>query len=135
MKHIFINGCFDILHVGHIRLFEFAADLGDFLSVGINSDASVKKLKGAAHPINNENDRYEVLKSIRYINTIDIFMGGDCADLIKNLKPDIIVKGGDYCLETLNKLELSAAQEVGARFVFFPHQKGYSSTKLISEST
>lgn len=90
------NGCFDILHVGHVRILEQARDLGDVLVVGINSDNSVKRLKGESRPINNETDRAEVLTSLRSVDYVSIFDEDTPVEFLKAVKPNIHVKGSDY---------------------------------------
>jgi D-beta-D-heptose 7-phosphate kinase/D-beta-D-heptose 1-phosphate adenosyltransferase len=94
-KLVFTNGCFDVIHIGHVKLLEFCATLGTVI-VGINSDASVKKIKGQSRPVNSENDRQFLLSSFRFVDKVVIFNEEDPYQLIKRLRPDIIVKGGDY---------------------------------------
>jgi rfaE bifunctional protein nucleotidyltransferase chain/domain len=93
---IFTNGCFDLLHIGHIELLKYSKSLGDYLVVGINSDNSIKKLKGHNRPINNEYTRKLILESIRYVDEVIIFDEQTPLELIKKIQPHIIVKGGDY---------------------------------------
>lgn len=93
---VFTNGCFDIIHKGHIRLLKKAKSLGDVLIVGVNSDSSVKKLKGDTRPINPQGDRAEVLDSIKYVDYVVIFNELTPYKLITELKPDVLVKGKDY---------------------------------------
>jgi len=93
---VFTNGCFDLLHIGHIELLKYAKGLGDYLVVGINSDNSVKKLKGENRPINNEHTRKLILESIRYVDEVIIFDEQTPLELIKKIQPQLIVKGGDY---------------------------------------
>jgi D-beta-D-heptose 7-phosphate kinase/D-beta-D-heptose 1-phosphate adenosyltransferase len=124
MSLIFTNGCFDILHVGHIELLKYAKSLGDYLIVGINSDISVRKLKGSTRPINNELNRKSIIDSIKYVDKSIIFNEETPLDLIKELKPDIIVKGGDYTKE----------QVVGygfAKVIIFELIKNVSTTSII----
>jgi len=121
---IFTNGCFDVIHVGHIRLLEFAASLGH-LVVGLNSDSSVKRLKGPNRPVNSEFDRSEVLRSIKYVKQVYIFEEDTPLRLINQLKPNIIVKGGDY----------SPSEVVGhglADIRIFPLVHGVTTTSIIS---
>jgi len=127
---VLATGCFDILHVGHIKLLEQARGLGDMLIVGINSDMSVRRLKGATRPIMNESDRVYMLKSLRCVDGVCIFGEDDPGELIRKVKPSIFVKGGDYQEKDLK--ELPALKEVGARFVSIPLVKGYSTTELIN---
>lgn len=109
-KIVFTNGCFDILHVGHVDYLRKAADLGDILVVGLNSDESVRKLKGASRPINNQNDRAEVLSALSFVDYIAIFDKDTPLNLIKAIQPDILVKGADYKPE-----EVVGKEEVEAR--------------------
>lgn len=129
---VFTNGCFDVLHVGHIRLLQFCAQHGDVI-VGLNSDLSVQSLKGSTRPINNEYDRKEVLEALRSVYAVRMFHGDRCTDTILSLRPNIYVKGGDYTLETLHPEERAALEEVGAKILFFPTVKGYSSTAAIEK--
>lgn len=93
---VFTNGCFDLLHIGHIELLKYAKSLGDYLVVGINSDKSVKKLKGSLRPINDQLTRKMILESIKYIDEVIIFDEDTPFEVIKQIQPNIIVKGGDY---------------------------------------
>ena len=96
MKLVFTNGCFDIIHRGHIELLKYAKSCGDRLVVGLNSDNSVKSLKGEARPIQSQDDRKAILEAIRWVDEVVIFNEITPINLIKSLTPDIIVKGGDY---------------------------------------
>mgnify|MGYP003115562399 FL=1 len=95
-KIIFTNGCFDILHIGHVRLLRYAKSLGKKLIVGLNSDESIKRLKGFERPFNKLEYRKEILESIKWVDEIRIFSEDTPYNLIKDIKPDLIVKGGDY---------------------------------------
>lgn len=121
---IFTNGCFDILHVGHIKLLEYAKNLGDYLIVGLNSDQSIKRIKGNKRPINNEQDRKKILLSLKFVNEVRIFDEDTPYELIKNIKPDIIVKGGDYNKQDVIGNDL-------AEVVIFNYIDGYSTTSII----
>jgi D-beta-D-heptose 7-phosphate kinase/D-beta-D-heptose 1-phosphate adenosyltransferase len=123
MKIIFTNGVFDILHVGHIRLLQWAKSKGNFLIVGINSDTSVKRLKGKERPINQQSDRQLVINAIKYVNLSIIFDEDTPYELIKKIEPDIIVKGDDYKKEDVIGNDL-------AEIFLFPHT-GHSTTKII----
>ncbi|MCX5785017.1 MAG: D-glycero-beta-D-manno-heptose 1-phosphate adenylyltransferase [Elusimicrobia bacterium] len=122
---VFTNGCFDILHAGHVTLLEKTRSLGDFLFLGLNSDASVKRLKGAGRPVNRQKDRARVLAALSAVDAVVIFSSDTPLELIKTLKPDILVKGADY----------TACEIVGAKFagrtVRIPLVKGRSTTALI----
>jgi D-beta-D-heptose 7-phosphate kinase/D-beta-D-heptose 1-phosphate adenosyltransferase len=98
---IFTNGCFDLLHIGHIELLKYSKSLGDYLVVGINSDNSVKKLKGSSRPINNELTRKIILESIKYVDEVIVFDEDTPIEIIKKIQPNIIVKGGDYKKENV----------------------------------
>lgn len=124
LKTIFTNGVFDIIHSGHIDLLRTAKSLGSNLIVGINSDASTKRLKGKKRPINSEKDRYDVLKSIRYVDDVLIFHEDTPYELIKKVNPDIIVKGDDYRICDVVGNDL-------ARVVLIKHN-GNSTTKIIN---
>ena len=100
-KVIFTNGCFDILHIGHIRLLKYAKSLGNHLIVGLNSDESIKRLKGCDRPFNKLEYRKEVIESIKWVDEVKIFTEDTPYNLIKELKPDIMVKGGDYTPSTV----------------------------------
>ncbi|MCK4935400.1 MAG: D-glycero-beta-D-manno-heptose 1-phosphate adenylyltransferase [Elusimicrobiales bacterium] len=95
-KIVFTNGCFDIIHSGHISLLEKAKDLGDILIVGLNADSSVKKLKGNARPINKEKDRAVILSAMEMVDKVIIFKEDTPYEILKVIKPDILVKGADY---------------------------------------
>ncbi|GLI56064.1 glycerol-3-phosphate cytidylyltransferase [Propionigenium maris DSM 9537] len=105
-KVVFTNGCFDILHVGHLRYLEQAREQGDFLVVGVNSDASVKRLKGPTRPINSELDRAEMLAGLKAVDYTVIFTEDTPVEIIEELKPSIHVKGGDYKKEDLPETEV-----------------------------
>lgn len=121
---IFTNGCFDIIHSGHIDLLKFCRSLGGKVIVGINSDDSVRKIKGKKRPINNENDRKIILESIKFVDEVIIFSDITPAEIIKNIKPDIIVKGGDYTPDKVVGNDIS-------KVIIFPYQDGKSTTKII----
>lgn len=127
-KIVFTNGVFDILHLGHIRLLKKAKELGDFLVVALNTDVSARALKGPGRPINKEMDRYEVMKSIRYVDYVVLFAQNTPEFVIGCLPfmPDIIVKGGDYESE---EVVTGGIKEV----VIIPYEKGYSTTKIIDK--
>lgn len=128
-KIVFTNGCFDILHIGHIRYLQEAAKLGDILVVGLNSDASVKRLKGPERPINNENDRAEMLGALGFVDYVCIFEEDTPLELIKAIKPDVLVKGGDYKPdEVVGKKEVEAE---GGKLVLIPFVEGKSTTGII----
>jgi rfaE bifunctional protein nucleotidyltransferase chain/domain len=127
----FTNGCFDILHRGHIASLSDAAKEADFLIVGLNSDSSTKKLKGEGRPVNDENARAILLASLVIVDAVVIFNEDTPLELIKAIQPDVIVKGGDYTVE-----QIVGAKEVianGGRVVINPIIQGFSSTGLIDK--
>lgn len=126
---VFTNGCFDVLHRGHVTYLAKARDLGDCLVVGLNSDASVKRLKGESRPINNENDRALVLAALSFIDYIIIFEEDTPQNLIEQVKPDILVKGGDYKIEDIVGSDF--VQRNGGDVLTIDFVEGYSSSKII----
>ena len=130
-KIVFTNGCFDIIHVGHIRYLTAAKSFGDVLIVGLNTDESVRKLKGESRPVNNQDDRAEVLLGMKAVDHV-IFFGEQTAEnLISELKPDIYVKGGDYTLETLPEAKI--VQSYGGRVEIVNLVAGKSTTNIIKK--
>ncbi len=130
-KIVFTNGCFDILHIGHIRYLRKTADLGDILVVGLNSDASVKRLKGSKRPINTELDRAEILCTFGFIDYVVIFDEDTPYELIKKIQPDVLAKGGDYKPDEVVGKDIVEAR--GGQLVLIPFVKGKSSTKIIEK--
>lgn len=128
-KIIFTNGCFDILHVGHVRYLNQARSLGDCLIVGLNSDASVRKLKGSSRPINNEADRAEVLGGLKAVDFVVVFAEPTAESLISKVRPAVYAKGGDYCLDNLPEAKI--VQSYGGTVELIPFVDGKSSTKII----
>ena len=125
------NGCFDILHVGHVRYLQKAKSFGDVLIVALNSDKSVKSIKGDSRPINNENDRAEVLSALRSVDYVVIFDEDSPVDLLLQIKPDVHTKGADYTIETLPEAkEIMAA---GGRIEFISFVEGKSTTAIINK--
>jgi D-glycero-beta-D-manno-heptose 1-phosphate adenylyltransferase len=126
---VFTNGVFDILHVGHVRYLEQARALGDALVVAINSDASVRELKGAGRPLTNEGERAEILAALRAVSYVSVFDEVSPRSLIAGLLPDVLVKGGDYSLDKIHgREEIEAA---GGRVVSLPFVEGVSSSDII----
>jgi rfaE bifunctional protein nucleotidyltransferase chain/domain len=126
-KIVFTNGCFDLLHLGHVRLFQKCKALGDILIVAINSDQSLKKLKGGSRPLVPEKSRAEILAALAFIDYVTIFSEDTPAETIRLLKPDILVKGGDYKLS-----QIVGRQDV-KKVVRMPLVKNYSTTNLIQK--
>lgn len=127
---VFTNGCFDVLHRGHITYLAEARDLGDCLVVGLNSDASVKRLKGENRPINNEKDRALLLAALSFVDYIIIFEEDTPKNLIEQVQPDILVKGGDYKIEDIVGADF--VQSHGGEVLTIEFVDGYSSTKIIN---
>lgn len=130
-KIVFTNGCFDIIHSGHVKYLSAAKKLGDVLFLGLNSDDSVKRLKGESRPVNYEIDRAEVLSALRYIDYIVIFNEDDPGKLIETIMPHILVKGGDY-----NAGEVIGGDFVknsGGEVVILPFVPGKSTTSIIEK--
>ena len=130
-KIVFTNGCFDILHVGHKRYLQQAATLGDILVVGVNSDASVKRLKGPTRPVNNEQDRAEMLSAMGFIDYVVIFDEDTPYELIKKIQPDVLVKGGDYKPEEVVGRDIVLAR--GGRLELISFVEGKSTTNIINK--
>lgn len=126
---IFTNGCFDVLHAGHVEYLEAASKLGDKLIIGLNDDASVTKLKGSGRPINNSGDRSKVLSSLYMVDMIIIFKEETPLHLIEMIDPDYLVKGGDYKVEDIVGADLVKSR--GKHVLVMPEKKGYSSSKII----
>jgi len=127
----FTNGVFDILHEGHIAVLSEAASFADVLIVGVNSDASVKKLKGESRPVNNENSRALIIASLIMVDAVVIFNEETPLELIKIIKPDVLIKGGDYTIETM-----VGSKEVlnnGGRIEIIPIKEGFSTTGIIQK--
>lgn len=128
-KLVFTNGCFDILHVGHVRYLEQARMLGDALLVAINSDRTVRELKGAGRPLMNASERAEILAALRAVTYITIFDDISPRALIRELLPDVLVKGGDYALDEIHGRE--EVEAAGGRVVSLPFLEGLSSSEII----
>ena len=130
-KVVFTNGCFDILHAGHVRYLAKARSFGDCLVLGLNSDASVRRLKGPERPINNAQDRAEVVGGLQSVDYVVIFDEPTAEQLIAKVKPDVYVKGGDYTLETLPEAKI--VQSYGGRVEFVQMVAGRSTTNVIEK--
>ena len=131
-RMVFTNGCFDLLHRGHIYYLARARELGDLLVVGLNSDASVTRLKGPGRPLNNQESRAEVLAALAVVDHVIIFSEDTPLQLINLLKPGILVKGGDYRTE-----KIVGYREVlswGGKVLTIPLMEGYSTTSMIKKS-
>lgn len=130
-KIVFTNGCFDILHAGHVRYLKESKKFGDILIVGLNSDISVKKIKGETRPINPEMDRAEVLAGLEAVNYIVLFDETSPVKLLEEIKPDIYTKGADYTVETLP--EAKTVLSYGGKIEFIKFLEGRSTTKIIDK--
>ena len=130
-KIVFTNGCFDILHVGHIRYLSEAKSLGDVLVVGINSDKSIKELKGPSRPINSLSDRALILSELKYVDYVVRFEEQTPLELIKIIMPDILVKGGDYKPDTV--VGSNEVIHSGGQVKLLQFHRGYSSTNYIDK--
>ncbi len=130
-KIVFTNGCFDIIHTGHARYLAKARALGDLLVVAVNSDASVRTIKGRKRPINSEADRMEVLASLEAVDFVTLFNEPDPYRLISELQPDVLVKGGDWPVEKIIGRDVVAAR--GGQVVNIPYLEGASTTGIIEK--
>lgn len=132
-KIVFTNGCFDILHYGHLNYLSKAADLGSKFIVGLNSDNSVRTLKGPSRPINGEMERGFLLAGFNFVDAIIIFDEETPFELIKRVQPDILVKGGDYKIETIVGYDIVKAK--GGKVLTIDFVEGFSSTNIIEKSS
>lgn len=130
-KLVFTNGCFDLLHAGHVRYLRQARALGDALVVALNSDASVRELKGPTRPVNTEEDRAEILMALECVNAVVKFEEPRVTKLIEAIAPHVYAKGGDYTVETLNPEEKAALDKVGADIQILPLVPGRSTTATL----
>ena len=128
---VFTNGCFDIIHSGHISYLTKAKELGDILIIGLNSDDSVRRLKGSERPINNESDRAVVLSALKPVDYVAFFTEDTPYNLISLLKPDVLVKGGDYSIENIVGADI--VQNNGGKVVVIPFVEGKSTTNIIKK--
>lgn len=128
---VLTNGCFDLLHVGHVRYLQQARELGDFLAVALNGDVSVRALKGPGRPINSATDRAEVLASLACVDFVTIFPEVRATDVIAAVGPAIYVKGGDYTPESLDAEERAALEKSGAMVKILPLVPGKSTSAIV----
>lgn len=129
---VFTNGCFDILHAGHVRYLAAARVLGDVLILGLNSDASVRRLKGETRPVNSEEDRAEVVGALASVDYVVIFGEDTAEELIAKVQPAVYAKGGDYTLETLPEARI--VEGYGGEVAFIPLVEGKSTTNIIARA-
>ena len=132
-KLVVTNGCFDLLHMGHVTYLETARNLGDALLVGVNGDDAVRALKGSDRPLNDESDRASVLAALQSVDGVCIFAERTATRFLSIAQPDIYVIGGDYTVDTLNKDERKAVEEAGGRIVIIPFVSGKSTTGLLAK--
>ena len=125
------NGCYDILHVGHVRYLEKTKTFGDYLIVLLNSDKSVKSIKGPSRPVNNEMDRAEILSALRCVDYVVLFDEDSPRNLLDEMKPDVYTKGADYTMETLPEADIM--KKNGTRVEFIDFVEGKSTTKTIEK--
>jgi rfaE bifunctional protein nucleotidyltransferase chain/domain len=132
-KIVATNGCFDLLHVGHVRYLRAARALGDLLVVGLNGDRSVHELKGSGRPIMTEKDRAEILAGLECVDLVTIFPQTQATDFLLAARPVVYAKGGDYSPETLDKQERAILSEIGTEIHLIPFESGYSTSGLIEQ--
>ena len=132
-KLVVTNGCFDLLHVGHVTYLENARSQADALLVGINGDQSVRELKGADRPVNTENDRAAVVAALASVDAVCIFSERTATRFLQGAQPDIYVKGGDYSLETIDQEERRLVEQAGGKMIIIPLVPGKSTTALLQK--
>lgn len=128
-KIVFTNGCFDLLHMGHVQLLREAKKLGDILIVGLNSDKSVKQIKGAGRPIVPEGERAELIAALEMVDYVTMFDEPDPLNVIRELRPDVLAKGGDWAEDKIVGREF--VESYGGRVAVIPFLKGHSTTEII----
>lgn len=131
---VLTNGCFDLLHVGHVRYLQAAHALGEALAIAVNGDDSVRALKGPMRPLNPEADRAEVLAALECVDYVTIFPEVRATEVIRQVAPHIYAKGGDYTPESLDRDEIAALEEAGAAVHILPLVPGKSTTSLIEQA-
>lgn len=132
-KLVVTNGCFDLLHRGHVTYLESARAEGDALLVGVNADASVSELKGPQRPVNCESDRAAVLAALESVDGVCIFTDRTALRLLTTVQPDIYAKGGDYTIDTINQEERRLVEKLGGKVVVLPVVPGKSTTALLEK--
>ena len=133
-KLVFTNGCFDLLHAGHVRYLQAARALGEALVVGLNGDDSVRILKGPTRPINEQQDRAEVLAGLACVDFVTIFQEPRVTGLVSSIRPHVYAKGGDYTVESLDPDERAALQAAGAEIRILPLVPGRSTTAMLERA-
>jgi len=132
-KLVFTNGCFDLLHVGHVRYLAAARALGDALLVAINGDESVRALKGEGRPLNRAEDRAELIAALECVDHVVIFPEVRATQLLEIVRPAIYVKGGDYTADSLHAEERAALERIGAEIRILPFEAGHSTSGLLEK--
>lgn len=130
-KVVVTNGCFDLLHVGHVTYLETARSHGDVLLVGLNGDSSVRQLKGAGRPLNTEQDRALLIAALQSVDAVCVFAETTATTFLEAAQPDVYVKGGDYTLETLNQDERRLVERCGGKVIVVPCVPGKSTSELL----
>ena len=134
-KLVVTNGCFDLLHLGHVTYLENARNVGDALLIGLNGDETVRQLKGDSRPVNAEADRAAVLASLECVDGVCIFAEKTALRFLSAARPDIYAKGGDYTLETVNQEERRLVEQSGGKVVILPVVPGKSTTAILEKIT
>ncbi len=132
-KLVVTNGCFDVLHLGHVTYLQQARQLGDKLLVGLNGDESVRQLKGPGRPVNPEGDRAGILAALEAVDAVTIFAEKSALSFLARAQPDIYIKGGDYTLDTINQQERRLVEQAGGRIVILPFVAGKSTTAFLKK--
>ena len=132
-KIVATNGCFDLLHVGHVRYLQAARALGDLLVVGLNGDGSVHELKGAGRPITTQSDRAEILAALESVDLVTVFPEIRATNFLTTVRPAVYVKGGDYTPRTLDEEELTILKKTEAAIRLIPFETGYSTSGMIEQ--
>jgi D-beta-D-heptose 7-phosphate kinase/D-beta-D-heptose 1-phosphate adenosyltransferase len=132
-KLVVTNGCFDLLHLGHVSYLETARNMGDALLVGVNSDASVRALKGPGRPLNSQEDRALVLAALEAVDAVCVFEDSSATRFLSLAQPDLWIKGGDYTLESLNQEERRAVEGSNGQIKIIPFIPGKSTTGLVEQ--
>jgi rfaE bifunctional protein nucleotidyltransferase chain/domain len=132
-KIVATNGCFDLLHVGHVRYLRAARALGDLLVVGLNGDHSVHELKGAGRPVTIQRDRAEILAALECVDLVTVFPELRATKFLAAVRPSVYVKGGDYTPRTLDEEELAILKQIDAAIRLIPFEAGYSTSGLIEQ--
>jgi rfaE bifunctional protein nucleotidyltransferase chain/domain len=132
-KLVVTNGCFDVLHLGHVTYLQQARNQGDALLVGVTSDDGVRALKGPGRPLNNEHDRAGVLAALESVDAVFVFHEGDARSFLTSVRPDVYAKGGDYTIDTINQDERRLLEQLGIKIVILPAVPGKSTSALLQK--